>query len=446
MNEQDNERYIRRDTQGGFLYNKSDINYYKQVQNLDVIRNLLLGDFNGKGNYVLSKGIIDELVSMKKVYQYSFGATTFCQSMNDVGEFGKLNFAIKIRNNAQNGTVTATLQLLETIDRANGYYQNTNTVSIENYTANESNSFVVDMLKYYNVISKKEEGFLKRDQKAEDVDMIISRKRFENMLKAGSNEKIDLINKALYEKRLKLLGKSAIGKTILEELNKETYKINGWFVKEGVSGYYLYLNQILDSLFERHNSEILQDVALTAGWRKINDNFATELNNIFESLSKTVQKTAEASNNAELINQLNQTKENKSEVAKSNSEVQQKQEEKPKVAQQTQKVEQKTEQKSVEKNTKQPAKQPNKVDALKTEQKQQPNKVDEDLMKAFNNVSEEESKKIVNTANNSENFDLMGDNESSKMIKNVNSNDDIKTSDQESKEMVDKEINIENMM
>ena len=99
MNEQDNERYIRRDTQGGFLYNKSDINYYKQVQNLDVIRNLLLGDFNGKGNYVLSKGIIDELVSMKKVYQYSFGATTFCQSMNDVGEFGKLNFAIKIRNN-----------------------------------------------------------------------------------------------------------------------------------------------------------------------------------------------------------------------------------------------------------------------------------------------------------------------------------------------------------
>ena len=224
MEEEKEERYYRPDTNGGYLYNKSEINYYKQTQAVDVMSNLMLGDFNEKGNYILSKGIIDELVKMQKVYQYSFGSTTFCQSAIDIGEYGKIDFAVKMRSNKQNGTTTATLQLLETIDRANGYYQNTNSAIISAYTAPESNSFIVDMLKYFNIVSKKDSGLVLRDKQDEPIDLIIARKKFMEQMKQSALPIIDEQNRVLYEKRLKILAKSVIGKKILEEFNKEAYK------------------------------------------------------------------------------------------------------------------------------------------------------------------------------------------------------------------------------
>lgn len=278
MEEKKEERYIRADVQGGYLYNKSEIDYFKQSQAIDVMNNLMLGDFNEKGNYVLNKAMVVQLVKMTKIYQYSFGSTTFCQSMSDVGGYGKIDFAVKMRNNSQNGTITATLQLLETIDRANGYYQNTNTAPIAIYTAPESNTYIVDMLKFFNIVSKKEEGLLKKERDdEEDIALIIARKKFEEQQKTLHLTNIDELNKQLYEKRLKLLAKSVIGKKILEEFGKESYKINGWFVKEGMPGYYRYLNQVLDGLIELHSAEVLQDVALKAALNKANESFSQSL-------------------------------------------------------------------------------------------------------------------------------------------------------------------------
>lgn len=288
MEEKIEERYYRPDTNGGYLYNKSEIDYFKQTQSVDVMANLMLGDFNSKGGYVLTKGIINQLVKMKKIYQYSFGTTTFCQSASDVQGFGKIDFAVKMRNNAQNGTVSATLQLLETIDRANGYYQNTNTASIAVYTAPESNTYIVDMLKYFNIVSKKDDGLLKKDKQDEEIDLIVARKNFMEQLKKSALPIIDEQNKQLYDKRLKLLVKSAIGKKILEEFNKESYKINGWFVKEGMPGYYRYLNQVLDGLFELHSAEVLQDVALKAAWNKSNESFSIAMLSAMKSTPQQI--------------------------------------------------------------------------------------------------------------------------------------------------------------
>lgn len=408
MSEQ-TEKYVRADIQGGYIYNKSEIDYFKQTQIIDVISNLMLGDYNQKGSYMISKEIIEELVKMKKVYQYSFGATTFCQSVNEIGGYGKIDFAIKIRKNTQTGVISATLQVLETIDRANGYYQNTNSASIETYTAKDSSTFIVDMLKYFNVASKREDGLLKKEIQNEEINSIIARKKYEELLKNVSNDKIEAINKDLYFKRMKILDKSSIGKKIKIELESETYKINGWFIKEGMPGYYRYLNQILDGLVEMHSAEALQDVAFTASWRKINDSAAAELKNAFASISKAVQKTAEATNNTELISQINQINninqasrtgpinqtnkinENKIEFSKLNSEVLQKQEEKPNAIYQTQKVEQK---------------------AVDNEKKS--NEVDNDLKKVFDGVKREESKEVMNAAKSNESSDLMNGNKATK--------------------------------
>ena len=84
LEEQEGERYFRKDIEGGYLYNKSEISYYKQVQKLEVANNLMLGDYNQNGVYTLNADLIKQLVEITKVYQYSFGSTMFCQSLNDM--------------------------------------------------------------------------------------------------------------------------------------------------------------------------------------------------------------------------------------------------------------------------------------------------------------------------------------------------------------------------
>ena len=274
--QQKDDRYARVDTQGGYLYNSSEINYYKQTQAIDVMDNLMLGDFNKKGSYIINSGINTELLNMRKVYQYSFGSTTFCQSATDFGDYGKLDFAIKLKNNKANGKTSATLQVLETIDRANGYYQNTNSANVAVYTAKESNTYVVDMLKYFNVVSKKEDGLIARDKNEEEINLILARKNYENTLKRAVMPLVDERYKSLLGKRLKMLAKYDAGKDILTDYAKESYKINGWFVKEGMPGYYRHLNQVLDGLVDIHSADVLQNVALKASWNKENDRFVAE--------------------------------------------------------------------------------------------------------------------------------------------------------------------------
>ena len=295
MSKDNEERYVRADTQGGYLYNKIEIDYFRQSQMLDVIDNLMLGDFNKKGSYIMDKGIVEQLVKIRKIYQYSFGSTTFCQSAQNVGGFGNIDFAIKMKSNKQEGIVSANLQVLETIDRANGYYQNTNSATIATYTAKDSPSFVVDMLKHFNVISKKEEGLLATEAKEEDVGLIVARKKYEKILKDGMLGKTEDKYKALFQKRLKLLSKSGVGKKILQEFEKETYKVNGWFLKEGMPGYYRYLNQILDGLVEMHSEEVFGDVALKAAWNKENEHFANAMNTMVNHNIEVAVKGTDAS-------------------------------------------------------------------------------------------------------------------------------------------------------
>ena len=150
----------------------------------------------------------------------------------------------------------------------------------------ESNHYIVDMLKYFNVVSRKEDGLLRTDRKEEDVDLIIARRKYELLLKNGVLGKLDDLNKVLFQKRLKILQKSEVGKKILSQFNSETYKINGWFLKEGMPGYFRYLNQMLDGLMELYSAEAMKDAALMVGWRKFNADFAADSNKLMAAAGK----------------------------------------------------------------------------------------------------------------------------------------------------------------
>lgn len=286
-NNDNSERYVRRDIEGGYLYNKSEINYFRQVQKLEVANNLMLGDYNQNGIYTLNAEMLQQLIGLTKVYQYSFGSNMFCQSLDDIEGYGKIDFAIKIvKDYPTKGKTTAILELLEPIDKANGYYTNTNTVQIDFYTAPDTNTFVIDVLKRFNIISKKDSGLVAK--KHEDIDLIVARKKYEELRKNLLEEKVEIIYKNNFNKKIKLLSKSPAGKKVLEDFEKQSYKINGWFVKEGMKGYYKTMDELLQSVIEKNKPEILQDVKLVASLNKAENDCAKIFAETIASVDKTI--------------------------------------------------------------------------------------------------------------------------------------------------------------
>lgn len=249
---------------------KKDNDYFLVTRMLDAIDNLMLGDFNKNGNYCLSQQLIDQLVKLTKVYQYSYGNTTFCESKMSFKNFGVIEFAIKFGKDDQTGEDTATLQLLETISKMGGKYKNTNVASIQTFKSKNSASFLVDAFKYFNVYTKQDEGFLNKEFN-DDVDLIVAKKMIQANLKQQTLGDIEKNSQLLYERRLSLLEKAVIGKIILDELKKAS---------DGISPanprYYLILNALLDGIIELYKAEVLQDVVLSMGWNKLNEKFATQ--------------------------------------------------------------------------------------------------------------------------------------------------------------------------
>lgn len=299
--DKNNERYARKDIEGGYLYNKSEINYFRQVQNIEIATNLMLGDYNQNGNYTIDASVIEQLVGITKVYQYSFGSTMFCQSLIDIDGFGKIDFAIKILKDAPTaGYTTAILELLESIDKANGYYTNTNTVQIKKYTAKETSSFVIDVLKEFNVISKKDSGLV-LNKKDEKYDLILLRKKYEQMRKNLLESKVEEIYKTSFNKKMRLLSKSAEGRRLVDEFNKATYKLNGWFVKEDMKGYYKVVDEILQSLIESHKPVLSKDVDLIAGLNRAQNDCAKQLQKTIQIVDNTMVNRKLYGENASLL-------------------------------------------------------------------------------------------------------------------------------------------------
>ena len=270
-------KYIRKDVRGGYLFNESEIKYYNQIEQIDVYDNLLLGDWLKNGEYKIEEPIKNELVAIPKYYTSAFGDNMFCETYDAIAEFGKLEFSLKIENNKpENGYITATLNLLEDIDRANGYYQNTNTGFVDSYVAKDTPSFVADCFAKFNIYQKKEDGFLKKANSS--IDLIVARKRELSELKQKLMPKLDVFFKKLVDKKMNALKNSQVGQKIIDEFYGKGATITGFFIKDGMPGYSRYLNQMLDSILDLHSEEILNNVKLKASLNEANNSFVNELN------------------------------------------------------------------------------------------------------------------------------------------------------------------------
>ena len=278
--------YKRVDIDGGVVTDSSEAAYYKAVQVNDVIDNCLLGDFDEKGNYVVSPVIVEQLFKMKKVYVSTFEKSVFVESVREFDGYGKINFRLKWTTNNK-GQKVVILELLEDINRVNGYFQNTNHVALLGISIDDTISTSA-IYKYFNVVDKADDG--SDDEGAErennkDIIDILNRIAYFQIARVGQKKFMAKCYKDVYEKKVALLSKSKRGAYLLEDFNKEYIHCNNKFFKTTDVDYYKCLNQLLDAIIERNVDFIKDDKTLYDGLRQV----AKQASGVFEATTNAVK-------------------------------------------------------------------------------------------------------------------------------------------------------------
>ena len=245
------EKYRRPDIEGGYIYDKSDIEYYKATQRNDVIDNGLLGDYNMVGAYVVNNAIVEELLKIKKVYTDSFGKSIFCESLKLFDDR-----PIKFRLNINSGIptfnkVTASLELMEDIKRVNGFYQNTNTVLLASKVYDDKKDIDKKIFKDFNISHMDPDESGAKVENNFDVRNILLRFDSLKELKGTSISVNAKLEKKLFEKRMKVLLSSPKCASLIEEFNRQIFHSQGKFLNKFDKNYYRHINQVLDSVLQR---------------------------------------------------------------------------------------------------------------------------------------------------------------------------------------------------
>ncbi|MBE5738558.1 MAG: hypothetical protein E7354_02390 [Clostridiales bacterium] len=236
----------RKETQDNFV-----------TERIDVYKNNLLGDYDDQGVYFISPQIIDELIKLPKQKTTSFDNSLFC--VGDLLGFGQITFQLSFSKKTNNkAKASATLYLLEAVDKINGYMQNTIKTKLAVFQKTVTN-FMESAFKFFNVNPKdtgssnndEDEG---RGRKLVDDEMlsqsyILAKKQYSLFLEKLSDEKcLDAYGK-YFTARYSALTKmnNPFSNAVLELFNEEYARIEKFFLKEKN---YKILNELLDKCIE----------------------------------------------------------------------------------------------------------------------------------------------------------------------------------------------------
>ena len=170
------------------------------TENVDVIQNKLLGDYNSDGEYTIEQRITNELVKLKKKEKESYNSDIFCTAKTSKGDV--IDFKISIKYNPKNKQDVAVLEVLEGVAKQGGKSVNIIQTTIAKYVDKDTKDFRDKALQYYNVETESNKG---RDVKEIDEDNINSRKDFLAKLDEVSYNEINKAYKDYYNTRVKSL-------------------------------------------------------------------------------------------------------------------------------------------------------------------------------------------------------------------------------------------------
>ncbi len=215
-------KYLRKDYENGYMSDVVLIDYYKKVQEIDVINNLLIGDYNSKGEYVTSKEILNELLAMPKYIVKTFNTNMYLQSNAEIGNFSQLTFMVTVQDGVPKLNMSrASLLLTEEISKCGGYYINTNSVVLDSFEDANDFDFNDKMFKHFNII----ENTGRKPAKSEIPLNVLNRKTALSDAKQNLFSSILKAQKEYLSRRLSVLKRFEIGEKILKEYNTRLAEI-----------------------------------------------------------------------------------------------------------------------------------------------------------------------------------------------------------------------------
>lgn len=266
-----NEKYLRRDIDGGILTEKEQIDYYKTEQYVNVVDNLMLGNYNELGVYEIEPDIVVELINCRKVVNDNYENILFVNSVKSINVFSTISFAVRITNGDSPSFKFATLELLEPIYKANGLFENTQATILKKISLKDDEHFRSEVFRIFNIVLKDTDANarteLKEDEK--EFEKTLMRKIQLLYLKNKLQEQQQKEAEICYNKNVKELEKTTKGKEVLAKssndekilnkylrADKKDYKAKNDVLKTNIEQSGLMSGIIIKNILQSNNSII----------------------------------------------------------------------------------------------------------------------------------------------------------------------------------------------
>lgn len=216
----ENPKYIRKDIDGGYLNEKYEIDRYKYEQYADVVDNLMLGNYNEFGEYIIQDDIKEELIACNKIIEDNYENILFVKSEAKVNAFSYLNFAVKVVDCDKDGYKMAILELLEPIYKAKGFIENTQATKLKKVILPNNDIFRQEVYKAFNILlNTSTEG--SKIENDDNFKAIIDRKIKLLYIKQNIETQESNYYEVIYNKNVEELKKTDTGKKVLESAKKD---------------------------------------------------------------------------------------------------------------------------------------------------------------------------------------------------------------------------------
>lgn len=217
----ENPKYIRKDIDGGYLNEKYEIDRYKYEQYADVVDNLMLGNYNEFGEYIIQDEIKEELIACNKVIEDNYENILFVKSQKKVNAFSHLNFAVKVIDSDKEGYKLAVLELLEPIYKAKGFIENTQATKLKKVVLPNNDIFKQEVYKAFNILLDTSIDGSEIENADDEFKEIIERKIRLLYIKQNVEKQQSNYYEIAYNKNVEELKKTEEGKKVLENTKKD---------------------------------------------------------------------------------------------------------------------------------------------------------------------------------------------------------------------------------
>ena len=245
------ENYVRKDSETGFVNDKQEISQLRATRKYDMVVNNLLGEFSADGRYTIDPHIMAELIALPKyIIEDKDGEILAKAEFKDGTQF---TFTLTAPQKLPDGNALCALKLNETIERANGYIQDTISTIVGSYCFKYDEHYNTRRVIVFNLREKKEED----DKQKTPTDNIELRLAYLQAVRESGSDLYEKLEENYFNKRIQLLNELPNGTIVLSEFKKARDKIGKYFL----TGRHKFraMNELLTAILESQTGEALRN-------------------------------------------------------------------------------------------------------------------------------------------------------------------------------------------